>query len=294
MCPTHHDSALPAHGSRLSGGHVHLGRRTLTLGGLAVLAGLGAAPAAAAEPTTVPVDTVGPHPVQDCPLAAADVRGFAGGHLFWPADATAGADLGIVVTFPGFAEPGAVMHGIARRFASHGFAVLCANSFAGVENPTVRATMIRAAVDAAPGLSAWSDVVDGDRVALVGHSMGGGGALIAAESLDVRAVIGVHPWTQTPITGVTAPTLIVAGGIDQIAPAAEHAVPIYRGLTSVADRGLFTHHLGTHWAGVTPDRAILPRMTAFLRLFLDGDEAYRSAYLAPAPALTSFETTTRG
>lgn len=68
--------------------------------------------------------------------------------------------------------------------------------------------------------------------ALMGHSMGGGCAFLAAEAADVESVIGLAPAeTNTSAiaaaAAVTEPTLVLSGTSDGVTPPSEHHIPIY-------------------------------------------------------------------
>lgn len=68
--------------------------------------------------------------------------------------------------------------------------------------------------------------------ALMGHSMGGGCAFLAAEAADVETVVGLAP-AETNTSAVAAasnvsePTLVLSGTADGVTPPSEHHIPIY-------------------------------------------------------------------
>jgi alpha-beta hydrolase superfamily lysophospholipase len=119
-------------------------------------------------------------------------------------------------------------------------------------------------------------------MAVMGHSMGGGGALLAAHehSDEIRAAIPFTPWEpESTLAGVRVPTLILAGEADEIAEVAEHS---WRHFTLIPD-GTPKVYLevagGDHYIADTTrgtDLATMGRYAlAWLRLHLDGDERYR-------------------
>lgn len=82
--------------------------------------------------------------------------------------------------------------------------------------------------------------------ALMGHSMGGGAAFLAADSLctngniNIKTLIGLAPAesttngvsSKTSATRVTVPSLILSGSNDGVAPPVDHSTPMYNNLAS--------------------------------------------------------------
>lgn len=76
------------------------------------------------------------------------------------------------------------------------------------------------------------------RVALTGHSMGGGASILAAAGYsNAHCVVGfaaanTNPSAITAAAQVTLPTLILAGSGDAVTPPSQHQIPIYNALAS--------------------------------------------------------------
>lgn len=74
--------------------------------------------------------------------------------------------------------------------------------------------------------------------ALMGHSMGGGAMVLAAENnTNITTVIGLAPAETNPsaiaaATNVSVPALIFSADQDLVTPAIDHHIPIYNGLAS--------------------------------------------------------------
>lgn len=76
-----------------------------------------------------------------------------------------------------------------------------------------------------------------DKTALMGHSMGGGAATVAASLVDVETLIVMAPAllrfdTLTPATQVTMPSLVFSGSGDAVTPPDENHIPVYQNLGS--------------------------------------------------------------
>ncbi|MEN9700006.1 MAG: hypothetical protein RLZZ301_1204 [Bacteroidota bacterium] len=75
------------------------------------------------------------------------------------------------------------------------------------------------------------------KAAVMGHSMGGGAAVLAAQSGVFDAYVGLAPAETTPsaitaASAVTVPALILSGSNDGVTPPNQHHWPIYNALSS--------------------------------------------------------------
>ena len=74
--------------------------------------------------------------------------------------------------------------------------------------------------------------------AIMGHSMGGGATILAAQNnSDIKTVIGLAPAETNPSAvaaaeNVSVPALVLSGSSDGVTPPNEHHIPIYNGLSS--------------------------------------------------------------
>ncbi|PKZ41773.1 hypothetical protein CYJ76_05855 [Kytococcus schroeteri] len=262
---------------------------TLALGAPAATAATAdqAQPAASASvehgpaPTKESIGVDGPYKVASKKAPIDLKRSFYGGTIYYPADAGKGETYGTVVTMPGFLEPGAVMDLVAKRLASHGFVVMRAEALTPFSIPLVRAQAVLSAQKVLHADADLAPIMDTERTALVGHSMGGGGVLHAAAMSEQDAVIPIHPWAQTIFPLVKEPTLTIGGLLDNVAPMVEYTLPIYASIGSET-KGLFTDLAGTHWAGLVDNKVIQGRILSFVKLHVDGDTRYEQFVCAPA------------
>jgi len=76
------------------------------------------------------------------------------------------------------------------------------------------------------------------KIGIMGHSMGGGATILAAENNEnIKTIIGLAPAETNPsaidATGnVFVPALILSGSSDGVTPPSDHHIPIYQGLIS--------------------------------------------------------------
>jgi dienelactone hydrolase len=127
--------------------------------------------------------------------------------------------------------------------------------------------------------------VDPNRTAVMGHSMGGGAAIEATNTRPtLKASVPMAPWdgTKTWPNAVT-PTLIIGAQNDTVAPVADHAIPLYNGLTGVIDKA-YLEIAGASHSVTNSDNALTSRFAvAWMERFLNND-AYYGQFLCPPPA----------
>lgn len=184
---------------------------------------------------------------------------------------------------------------LLRHLASWGIVAAAPGSQRGPLPSIARfATDLRTTLDVCAGVRLGDGriSVDSNRLALAGHGIGGGAALLAAAaypgiaSVVTLAVAQTWPSALDAARTVTAPTLHLVAGSDTVAPPAGHADPIadaaggpvwYR-LLPKAEHASFLEN--RHWSDVLlaakPDprvrRLTRALVTAFLLRQLLGEE----------------------
>ena len=231
-----------------------------------------------------------------------DVPEYGDATLYFPANK--GTTFGGVAIAPGFTESQENIEWWGRHLASHGFAVLTLDTNNLRDNPALRAEALMAAVEVLRGENSRSGgpligKIDGERMAVMGHSMGGGGALLAANahSEQLKAAIPFTPWLpDADFSAVAVPTRLIAGEIDRIASVADHAWPHFESLSDAIPKMYLEIKGGNHFIAnsVTDNEGLAPNIdvhdllgamgVAWLKLFVDGDEAYRDFVFGELPA----------
>jgi predicted dienelactone hydrolase len=147
--------------------------------------------------------TAGPFAIAQVTVSRAEVSGFGGGTIHHPVDTSAGS-FGAVAIVPGFSASQSGVAWLGPRLASHGFVVFTIDTTGSYDQADSRGAQLLAALDYLTASSVVRTGIDPDRLAVAGHSMGGGGALVAARSRpSLRAALPRRPvwsWT-TPATG---------------------------------------------------------------------------------------------
>lgn len=219
--------------------------------------------------------------------------GFRGGTIFAPRGA--GQEIrGSVVVTPGYGGKKSDMAVYGTELAAEGFVVFTIDTLAPHDRPGERATEMLAAADYLTTRSAVTSEVSPDRVALLGYSMGGGGALRAAqERPSIRAALTLMPYDSPPAGDPTAvhpayprlttPTLIITGQKDTTAVPARFGKPAYDSIPAGTPKEYIQLRGVGHAAGMgTPSATIRVAVTTFLTRYLDGDLASARS-ICPAP-----------
>ncbi|KAA2264684.1 alpha/beta hydrolase [Solihabitans fulvus] len=232
----------------------------------------------------------GPHEVLRGDLALVGMPGV----VFTP---KSGLGLPAVAFGHGWLQPPTRYRGLLRHLASWGFVAAAPATQRGpLPSHRLFAADLRTTLDVCTGVRLGDGAisVNESKLALVGHSMGGGCAVLAAAEDDrVKAVATVaaaetRPSALEAARRCTVPGLHLAAGQDRIAPPVGHAEAIaqawggsvqLRSLTKASHLGVVE---GRHWSDLLLDghaeratqrlgRALL---TAFLLRALTGVKTY--------------------
>jgi|WetSurMetagenome_2_1015567.scaffolds.fasta_scaffold62111_3 dienelactone hydrolase len=259
-----------------------------------------AAPASFARP-----DSTGPFAVATFTVGIRRGRGTMKGIVYRPLpDGSTSGPWPVVIFGHGYFAAANRYDSICRRLASHGFYVLVpASPDPGLfRSLAPAANDMQAAIEFLDSLGRIPDMdIDPLRIALAGHSMGGGAAFLDAQrdtTGRVKAVVGLAPYRiskQTHPENLRMPALVIAGSNDRSSPAAvvrqeffePSPAPSYFVLIRSGGHNGFLDI--TSWiedrfepfdrvVQLNATRAI---MTAFLRVYLAGDERYLPWLLDP-------------
>lgn len=222
---------------------------------------------------------------------SSSVAGFGGGTVYYP---TAAGSYATVAICPGFTATQSSIGWIGQRMASHGFVVMTINTNSTFDQPPSRATQLMAALRYLTN-SSNSTVrarVDASRLGVAGHSMGGGGTLMAArDNTTLKAAVPLTPWSQTKsFSTVRVPTLVVGAENDSVAPVAQHSIPFYTSLPASLDKAYAELNNASHFAPNSTNTAIGRYSVAWVKRFMDNDTRYEP-FLCGAPH-TAFATPT--
>ncbi len=213
-------------------------------------------------------------------------NGFNGGFIYYPTDTSLGTWAGLAIV-PGysalFANEEAWM---GPRLASFGFVVIGVETLSRTDGADARATEALAALDYLTGSSPVRTRVDPTRLAVMGHSAGGAGALTAAlRRPSLKTVVGLAPGAPgggLNLANLHMPTMILSGQNDPtVTPS--YVSGLWNSLPTSTQRAWVeiagADHLFFTRANNTEDRLLVP----WLKTFLDNDARYPQ-FLCPALA----------
>lgn len=225
----------------------------------------------------------GPFATAQTTVSRLSATGFGGGTIYYPTS-TAEGTFGAVAISPGFTATQSSISWFGPRLASHGFVVITIDTLSTLDQPASRGDQLLAALDYLTDRSSVRTRIDGTRLAVAGHSMGGGGTLEAAvRDGTLQAGVPLAPWnTDKTWPTVRTPMLIIGGSADTVAPVASHSIPFYNSLPSSVDKAYMELRGASHFFPQTPNTTVAKYMISWLKRWVDNDTRY-DQFLCPAP-----------
>jgi dienelactone hydrolase len=209
---------------------------------------------------------------------------FNGGTIYYPTDTSQGT-FGAVAVSPGFLSPQAAIAWTGPRIASHGFVVITIDTFTPFDFPSGRATQLAAALTYLTQTSSVRTRIDPNRLAVMGHSMGGGGTLEAARNdPKLQAAVALQPWDlfQTFNT-VQVPSMIIGAQNDFIAGVTAHSEPFYESIPAASEKAYLEVAGADHFLGTQANTTQAKSAVAWLKRYVDNDTRYER-FICPAPS----------
>jgi predicted dienelactone hydrolase len=226
----------------------------------------------------------GPYAVSQVNVSRLSVSGFGGGVIYYPTS-TADGTFGAIAISPGFTAYWSSISWLGPRLASHGFVVIGIETLTTLDQPDSRGDQLLAALDYLTQRSSVRSRVDASRLAVAGHSMGGGGSLEAASSRpSLQAAVPLAPWNTDKVwTDIRVPTLIVGGQADTVAPVASHSIPFYTTIPSSAEKAYLELAGQSHFFPQTVNTTTAVEAVSWLKRFVDNDTRYNQ-FICPGPS----------
>jgi Dienelactone hydrolase and related enzymes len=286
----------PSVGTEVGRGSPGPGRRLITLAATGAALTLGTVTALVATGSASMADNPyqrGPDPTPalvasvNGPFATASVSvpagyGFGGGMIYYPTDTSQGTFGGIAIS-PGYtALFSAELAWMGPWLASHGFVVIGIETNNRNDFDEARGTQLLAALDYLTQQSPVRNRVDPNRLAVAGHSMGGGGALNAAiRRPSLKAAVGLAPFSPSSnLANDRVPTMVFSGQQDTVVTPS-YVTGLYNSLPSTTQSAYLEIAGGDHGFPVgRPNQVMIRTMLPFVKIFVDYDTRY-SPFLCP-------------
>ena len=174
----------------------------------------------------------GPFSVRTKRVSRQSAKGFGGGTIHYPTNASGCGLLGAIAVVPGYVSYEAAIKWWGPRLASWGFVVITINTHSIYDDPDSRAAQLNAALDHMIADDTVGSMIDPTRLGAIGWSMGGGGALrLATERSTVRAIMPLAPYHNKSYGAVKTPTLVITCEHDRIASNNKYSNAFYKNAT---------------------------------------------------------------
>jgi dienelactone hydrolase len=235
-------------------------------------------------PTTASISaTRGAFAISQTTVSNAATPGFGAATIYFPTDTSQGTFGGVAIA-PGFTATQSSISWLGPRIASQGFVVITIDTNSTLDFPSSRADQLIAALNYLTNTSSARTRVDRNRLAVMGHSMGGGGTMEAAtENPQLQAAIPLTGWhTTKSFAGNRVPTLVVGSENDTVAPVDQHSLPFYNSMSATLDKAYLEINGGSHFTPNSANTPIAKYSISWLKRFVDNDTRYEQ-FLCGAP-----------
>jgi len=212
------------------------------------------------------------------------VAGFGGGTIHYPTSTSSGT-FGAVAFAPGFTASSSSYSWAGPRLASQGFVVFLIDTNSRFDQPGSRGDQLLAALEYLTESWSGRNRIDESRLAVAGHSMGGGGTLnAAAEDRTLQAAIALQPWElDKSWSEIRTPTMIIGAQNDSVASVASHSIPFYNSIPSSSEKAYVELRGASHFVANSGDTWQARSMIVWLKRYVDNDTRYEQ-FMCPTPS----------
>ena len=232
--------------------------------------------------------SLGPQPYSTSNVSSS-VDGFGGGTIYYPTNIS--QEMAAISIAPGFTNTQSAVAWWGPVLASHGFVVITINTNSRFDQPESRSRQLDSALNylisqSDSNSSPISGLVDENRLATMGFSMGGGGSLRSASRNRLSAAVPLAPWStgSNNFDQIGVPTLIMACENDGTASVNSHASPFYNAIPGSTDKAFMEINDGPHNCA-NGNNANNPTLSTYgvswMKRFLDKDRRYDQFLCGP-------------
>jgi dienelactone hydrolase len=223
---------------------------------------------------------------------------FADATIFYPTGDDAVPPFGCVSVCPGFASPQSSIRTWGPFLASHGIVTITIGTNSTSDPPAARADALMDALETCKAENERADSplkgkISKEHVGVSGWSMGGGGTLIAASKQpELKAAVSFAAWQPSGGGMNKVPVLMFEGTTDPLAAGMSES--FYSQTDDSVSKMLFEVQGAGHDVANNPANSkglIGLYGLSWWKVFLEGDERYRTFLMQPKPSITAkFET----
>ncbi|MDO9353437.1 MAG: dienelactone hydrolase family protein [Solirubrobacteraceae bacterium] len=226
------------------------------------------------------VSATGPYSVKQTAVSNNDTPGFGAATVWSPSNAAPGETFGAIAIAPGFTEGESAIKWLGPQLASKGFVVATINvNNTFIDLPNTRGKQLNFALAYLTDLSPVKNLVDPERLGVIGHSMGGGATFEAARTNPkIDAAVGLAPWSPSgDFSDLNTANLIVGAENDIIAPMALHSNPFYASLADPNPRAKIVIKGADHFVTNSKSDTVAAITTSWVKRYVDQDTRYTAA-----------------
>jgi dienelactone hydrolase len=236
------------------------------------------------DPTATSIRTNGTFSYTSQSVSDFYTPGFGATTIYYPTS-TAQTYGGIAVV-PGYTGTQSSISWYGPRLASHGFVVMTIDTNSRYDDPSERATQLLAALDWLTNSWSGRARVDRNRLAVMGHSMGGGGTIEATSRRpSLQAGVALTPWHTDKTWSTSTPVMIIGADGDTVAPVSTHAEPLYTNLQTT-EKAYLELNGADHFTPNSSNSTISAYTVSWMKRWVDDDLRY-DQFLCPPPAPSS-------
>ena len=243
----------------------------------------------------------GPLPIATTNVGSS-VSGFGGGTIYYPTNIS--SEMGTISIAPGFTNTQSAIAWWGPILASHGFVVITIDTNSRFDQPESRSRQLDAALnhlisESDRSSSPISGLVDRNRLATMGFSMGGGGSLRSASRNRLSAAVPLAPFStgSDNFGQIRVPTMIMACENDNTAVVNFHASPFYNEIPGSTDKFFLEFNNGQHNCAngnnFNNNSELSTYGVSWMKRFLDKDRRYNQFLCGPNHTASSLISETR-
>jgi dienelactone hydrolase len=226
----------------------------------------------------------GPYMVQSYTSGYRDGPQFADATIFYPTG-DAVPPFALVAVVPGYMTPQSGIRSWGPKLASHGFVTITIGTNTTSVSNTERGAALMDALETLKGEntrqgSPLLGKLNTTALAVMGHSLGGGGTLVAAQNNPtmVKAAVPLQACAPGGFSGnrITAATLVITSSGDATCSPDTNRT-YYTGIPSTTKKAYFRENGGRHGSTIGPtgvNGMVGAYAVAWYKAFLEGDTRY--------------------
>lgn len=208
-------------------------------------------------------------------------NGFNGGTVYYPTDTSLGT-WGALAIVPGYTAKCANEEAwMGPWLSSFGFVVICVETNSTTDYDAARGQELLAALNWLTTASPVRGEIDPNRLAVLGHSMGGGGVVYATEHQpSLLAGIALAPFSPSQNMSTDRVPTLVVGGQDDTVVTPSYLSGLYATMPA-STQSAFAQIAGADHVYYThPNNVEMKLIIPWLKVFVDSDTRYEQ-FLCP-------------